>query len=124
MDKQAILDRIIGLIEEHGLKPTPFGISIGLSNSAFTDWRKGKSFPKLETIIKISNYFCVSIDYIIYGETKSVSSSPQERSLLQKFKTLSPELQQKALIYIDGMLDASNSTIKNCKNTNNEKISS
>lgn len=124
MDKQAILNRMINLIEEHGMKPTPFGISIGLSNSAFSDWRKGKSFPSTEAIVKIANYFCVSIDYIVYGESKSVSSSPQERSLLQKFKTLSPELQQKALIYIDGMIAASESTTKNCKNTNNEKISS
>lgn len=123
MDKQAILKRIITLIKERGMTPTPFGVSLGLSNSAFTDWKKGKGFPSTETIVKFAEYFCVSIDYLIYGTKKSISSSPQERSLLQKFKNLPPELQTKALTYIDGMLAASEVTIKNSENSKNRRIS-
>ena len=124
MDKQAVLDRIIALIKEHGTTPTPFGVSLGLSNSAFTDWKKGRGFPSTEIMVKFAEYFCVSIDYLIYGNTKSVSASPRERNILQKLRTLSPELQQKALIYIDGMIAASEATTKNSEDTNNEELSS
>lgn len=38
---------------------------LGLSRSTFSDWKSGKSMPKTDKLIKISNYFGVEISYFI-----------------------------------------------------------
>ena len=84
---------------------------MGISNSSFTDWKKGKGHPSLETVKKIADYFNVSIDYLVNGEEFSGAivldfSNSEDKELLDKFHALSPELRAKLLGYIDGMLAA------------------
>lgn len=38
---------------------------LGLTRSTFSDWKSGKSMPKTDKLIKISNYFGVEISYFI-----------------------------------------------------------
>lgn len=38
---------------------------LGLARSTFSDWKSGKSMPKADKLIKISNYFGVEISYFI-----------------------------------------------------------
>lgn len=40
----------------------------GISRSTFTDWKTGRSKPKLDKLLKIVNYFGVSIEYFINDE--------------------------------------------------------
>ncbi len=36
-----------------------------ISTGNISDWKKGRSTPKTETLIKIAEYFNVSIDYLV-----------------------------------------------------------
>lgn len=38
---------------------------LGLARSTFSDWKSGKSMPKTDKLIKISNYFGVEISHFI-----------------------------------------------------------
>lgn len=38
---------------------------LGLARSTFSNWKSGKSMPKTDKMIKISNYFGVEISYFI-----------------------------------------------------------
>lgn len=38
---------------------------LGLSRSVFSDWKSGKSMPKADKLVKIANYFGVSIEYFL-----------------------------------------------------------
>lgn len=60
--------RIIELIEEKKITASRLTSDLELSNSAVTDWKKGKAKPSAEAIIKIAKYFNVSTDFI-YGLT-------------------------------------------------------
>lgn len=113
----ALLDRITDLMEQSGIKAKQLTTELGISNSSFTDWRKGKGSPSLDTVAKISDYFNVSIDYLVRGEEFSSRdetetakmldfSNIKDRELLDKFHRLTPELQWKLLGYVDGMLAA------------------
>lgn len=113
----ALLDRITDLMEQSGIKAKQLTTELGISNSSFTDWRKGKGSPSLDTVAKISDYFNVSIDYLVRGEeffshdeTETAKmldfSNIKDRELLDKFHRLTPELQWKLLGYVDGMLAA------------------
>lgn len=51
---------------------------IGLSNAAPTSWRRG-SVPKLGTLKKISEYFNVSVEYLLGEEQKETPTPKSER---------------------------------------------
>ena len=38
---------------------------LGFAPTVFSDWKSGKSMPKTDKLIKISEYFGVTVDYFI-----------------------------------------------------------
>ena len=38
---------------------------IGISSVVFSDWRRGKSMPKTDKLLKIADYFGVGIEYFL-----------------------------------------------------------
>lgn len=64
---------------------------IGLSNAAPTSWRRG-SIPKLGTLTKISEYFNVSVEYLLGNEQKKETPTPkserdmEDLALLAKYR--------------------------------------
>ena len=38
---------------------------LGFTKSLFSDWKSGKSMPKTDKLIKIADYFGVSVDYFV-----------------------------------------------------------
>lgn len=46
---------------------TDFKVSrdCGITRSTFTDWRHGRSEPKLQKLIKLAEYFAVPIDALL-----------------------------------------------------------
>lgn len=109
-----ILDRMIALMDERNLKPAQMTRKLGISGSSFTDWKNGKANPSLDVIVKFADYFNVSLDYIVRGEDfkspsadKSLEISNKKEGLcLKKFRKLTPALQNKLLVYADGMIAA------------------
>lgn len=107
----ALLDRVKELMDQSGIKAKQLTAELGISNSSFTDWGKGKGSPSVDTVTKIADYFHVSIDYLVRGEehikNKQLDfSNPIDKELLDKFHSLTPDLREKLLGYIDGMLAA------------------
>jgi transcriptional regulator with XRE-family HTH domain len=109
-----ILDRLFALMEERGIKAKQVTTDLNLSNSSFTDWRKGKGSPGVEALTKMAEYFGVSLDYLILGKESESDfmtsqraldfSSSIDAELIRKFNQLPAEYQSKVLSYIDGML--------------------
>ena len=106
-----LLDRMKELMKQSGIKPKQLTAELGISNSSFTDWSKGKGSPSLDTVRKFADYFHVSIDYLVNGVEFSSHktlefSNPMDKELLEKFHNLTPELREKLIGYVDGMLAA------------------
>lgn len=74
-------DQFIKLCDEHDIKPNPLAKELGISSGILTRWKSG-SLPNTDTLIKISNYFDVSIDYLIYGEKTHVEMQKYDNSIL------------------------------------------
>lgn len=106
-----MLSRIYKLIEQDDIKPTQLAVQLGLSNSAFSDWKKGKASPSLKALQCFADYFDVSLDYLVYGKEKSSpirienrnTMNQEDTDLLNAYHQLTPELRLKALGYIEGM---------------------
>ena len=42
--------------------------AIGITTSAYGNYEQGKRKPRLEILVKLSEFYGVSIDYLIYGK--------------------------------------------------------
>lgn len=45
----------------------------GIPKSTFSDWKSGRSEPKVDKLQKLANYFGVSIEYFLEGDKGEVS---------------------------------------------------
>ena len=64
----ATLARLDELLHENRTNAKRVCEKLGMSNSAFTDWNKGKAKPGVEALVKLAEYFNVSLDYLILGK--------------------------------------------------------
>lgn len=53
------------LMQEKHVKAADVARATGISTSTLSDWKVGKSKPKLDKLVKIANYFGVSVSYFI-----------------------------------------------------------
>lgn len=88
-------DIFVELCEKNEKKPTPVLKDLGLSSGTATFWKKGK-IPHDTTLLKIANYFGVSVDYLLGKEEKEkptdVGELPAgERMWLEVYRKLSPQ---------------------------------
>lgn len=56
-------ERFMQLCKRDGVSAAAVAKDIGLSNSVTTYWKKG-AVPKYDTLVKLANYFHVSVEYI------------------------------------------------------------
>lgn len=60
-----MIERILQLMDEQGIKGNKLTSELGLSSSAISEWKKGKGKPSTDAVVKIAKYFHVSTDYIL-----------------------------------------------------------
>ena len=77
------IERILNLIEEHGITAYKLLSDIGLSSARITQWKNGAK-PSAEAILKIARYFNVSTDYLISGEERRLESDNFENEQASK----------------------------------------
>ena len=89
------------LLDMNGVKSADVARATGISNMTFSDWKKGKSTPKMDKIEKIAKYFGVTTDYIIgkKSEVPSLSMADEHFELIKLYSSLS-EADQKAIMQI------------------------
>lgn len=59
--------------DEKGLKNADIARETGISNMTLSDWKKGKSTPKQDKLMKIADYFGVTMEYLMTGENSKHS---------------------------------------------------
>lgn len=56
------------LCQQKGTTPGGVAREAGLSRSTLQDWKNGRCVPKAETLLKIADYFGVSMEYLMTGK--------------------------------------------------------
>lgn len=56
------------LLKERGCKAADVAKATGIHPSTFSDWKKGKSVPKQDKMLKIAEFFGVSVEYLATGK--------------------------------------------------------
>ena len=99
-------ENFVRLCAEKGVAPSVVCQQIGLSNAAFSAWDE-KSIPRKTTLIKIADYFGVTVDYLLTGEKeKAPQETPEglDAEIIKVFSSLSAEKKQQALSYLSFLL--------------------
>lgn len=55
------------LRDAKGINDANVSDATGIPRSTFTDWKNGRSTPKTEKLIKIADFFGVSLDELVRG---------------------------------------------------------
>lgn len=70
-----LADKIIQLRKQNGWSQEELAENLGISRQSVSKWESGASIPDIERIIKMSELFGVSTDYLIKDELEEVSYS-------------------------------------------------
>lgn len=57
------------LLQEKGITSYKVAKETGLSQTTFSDWKRGRSTPKTDNMQKIADYLGVTLDYLTSGTT-------------------------------------------------------
>lgn len=61
--------RVENLLKERNVKPAVFYDNIGIVPQLFYDWKKRAQAPNARTALKVAQYFGVTVEYLLTGET-------------------------------------------------------
>ena len=78
-----MLERILDLMERKGVKPATLLKEAGLNSSSIQDWKKGKAKPSYGALVKIAEYFNVSVEYL---EGKTDDTAPHDKLIEVYFR--------------------------------------
>ncbi|MBQ8922492.1 MAG: helix-turn-helix transcriptional regulator [Oscillospiraceae bacterium] len=78
-------ERFTLLCSERKMKPNRVAAEIGISSASVTKWKRG-SIPNSDSLGKIAEYFCVSIDYLL-GKTEQKIDDRTWDEYVTKFGT-------------------------------------
>lgn len=74
-------------------KPNPVAAELKISSGTVTLWKNG-SIPRSEYLIKLADYFGVSIDYLLgRSEPAAPELDPEYQEILDLYQDLTPEQQ-------------------------------
>lgn len=79
-----MINRILSLIEEAGMTDSALCQKLSLGNGSVGKWRSGRQRPSLDAIIKISQYFNVSIDYLVFGTYSPTEKESRDNTINNK----------------------------------------
>ena len=77
------------LCAENNTSPTSVIVDLQLSRGSVTSWKNGK-VPHHSTLLKIADYFKVSVDYHLTGqkETPTAEGDERKKELIELFSLL------------------------------------
>lgn len=84
-------NKFVQLCQENGISPSKAATLIGFNRSSVSMWKAQGYTPRREILVKIANYFNVSVDYLLGEEDKNKKTtdndglSEEEKELLDWF---------------------------------------
>lgn len=57
--------KFLSLLKERGITPYKVAKDTGISQVTLSDWKNGRSNPKIDKLQKIANYFGVPVTYFL-----------------------------------------------------------
>lgn len=111
------LERILELAKKNNMSANKLLVECKLPSNAISYWKQGIKKPGIDALIKIADYFNVSIDYLVGRESQTNkletnnSNKAVSSTLLNRIESLDELQQAKVMAYIDGLQDTKTDSI-------------
>lgn len=107
------MNRIRELRENKKMTQIRLSIELSVSQETISAYEKGKHFPSAQNLIKMSEIFNVSCDYILgLSDVKNIQTggkyTADEISLISEYRSLSPSEKTLVKAYMQGFSDKRN----------------
>lgn len=89
-------ERIINEAEKQGLNQKQLAVGLEVSETSIGKWKVKNQDIKFQNVVKASEFLNVSLDYLAYG-TENTRLSPIEQELINSFRKLSSNEQQRII---------------------------
>ncbi len=124
------------LLQKNGVTPYKVAKEAGVTQTALSNWKSGRSTPTTKTLQKIADYFGVTIDYLMTGKEsdfpKGKILTPKDERDIEKIldQTRDQLMSQEGLMFdgdpaspeaIDSILSAMQIGMEMAKKKNKEK---
>ena len=79
------------LLQKYGVSSYEVAKKTGVTQTALSNWKSGRSTPKVETMKKIADYFGVTVDYLMTGSSIDIQQNimtDQEKRIYEYAKRL------------------------------------
>ena len=103
-------NRIRELRIEMGITQIRLSIELEVTQETISAYETGKHLPTVANLLRLSNLFSVSMDYImmrsdIRNPIDTSTLKPDEKRLLAYYRLLGPVQKEKSLSYLQGLCD-------------------
>ena len=98
-----IVDNILDLIKKKQTTKYRVTKDCNLPSNIFTFWENGRQKPSLDALIKIADYFNVSVDCLIGREQLDISNNAASNPIFNRIIQLNELQQIQVMAYIDGL---------------------
>ncbi|UUZ80798.1 helix-turn-helix domain-containing protein [Paenibacillus sp. P26] len=96
-------NRIAYLREQHSLTQEELSLKLDISRASLSHYEKNRREPDYETLVKIANYFNVSIDYLLSRTNDPHVTLDQEvRVFVDSLELSNEEILDKFSLMVDG----------------------
>lgn len=127
------------LLQKHNVTPYKVAKEAGVTQTALSNWKSGRSTPTTKTLQKVADYFGVTIDYLMNGTTNMskkeeiVLTPKDERDIAKDLNALMGKIEtgDDSPLYYNGeevdsesmelLRDAINMSLRHLKIINKEK---
>jgi transcriptional regulator with XRE-family HTH domain len=90
--------------KERKISQAKLGNALGITQQMISSYEKDISSPNIESLVKIADYFEVSIDSLIGHEVKPTITETQRNTLLHMFDSFTIEDRDRCLIILKTLL--------------------
>lgn len=87
------------LLQKHGVTPYKVAKEAGVTQTALSNWKSGRSTPSSKTLQKVADYFGVTVDYLMTGRAEAKEKAPEltardERDIAKDLDRIMEEIQK------------------------------
>ncbi len=86
--KLSLGEKIMILRKKHKISQRQFAEILGISHANFPNYESNRYKPSLEMLVKIADYFNVSLDSLVRDEVNDASFIIQDREILELAKKM------------------------------------
>ena len=85
-------NRIRDLREDRDMRQSDLAAAVGIDQRTISNYETGKTNPDSDALIKLAEFFGVTIDYLVGRSNYNISTDQERSKLIEKMKKALDEL--------------------------------